>query len=69
MITMIERNNCGTALEILLNATNMHDRNCISQDFLVVHHMVILETINTYDSTHDIHALVLGRAQISLQAF
>ncbi|MFQ3184740.1 MAG: glutaryl-CoA dehydrogenase [Octadecabacter sp.] len=66
---MIERNNCGKALEISLNVPDMHGQNCISQDFLVVRHMINLETINTYDSTHDIHALILGLAQISLQAF
>ncbi len=69
MISMIKRNNCGKALEIARHARDMHGGNGISQEFGVIRHMVNLETVNTYEGTHDVHALILGRAQTGLQAF
>lgn len=69
MISMIKRNNCGKALDIARHARDMHGGNGISQDFHVIRHMVNLETVNTYEGTHDVHALILGRAQTGLQAF
>lgn len=69
MISLIKRNNCGKALEIARNARDMHGGNGISQEFPVFRHMVNLETVNTYEGTHDVHALILGRAQTGLQAF
>jgi glutaryl-CoA dehydrogenase len=69
MISMIKRNNCGKALEIARHARDMHGGNGISQEFQVMRHMVNLETVNTYEGTHDVHALILGRAQTGLQAF
>ena len=69
MISMIKRNNCGKALDIARNARDMHGGNGISQEFSVFRHMVNLETVNTYEGTHDVHALILGRAQTGLQAF
>lgn len=69
MVSLIKRNNCGKALEIARHARDMHGGNGISQDFHVIRHMVNLETVNTYEGTHDVHALILGRAQTGLQAF
>ena len=69
MISIIKRNNCGTALDIARWARDMHGGNGISEDFQVIRHMVNLETVNTYEGTHDIHALILGRAITGLQAF
>lgn len=69
MISMMKRNNCGKALEIARHARDMHGGNGISEDFQVIRHMVNLETVNTYEGTHDVHALILGRAQTGLQAF
>ena len=69
MISLIKRNNCGKALDIARAARDMHGGNGISQEFDVIRHMVNLETVNTYEGTHDIHALILGRAQTGLQAF
>lgn len=69
MISLIKRNNCGKALEIARHARDMHGGNGISQEFPVFRHMVNLETVNTYEGTHDVHALILGRAQTGLQAF
>ncbi|MEM9043294.1 MAG: acyl-CoA dehydrogenase [Pseudomonadota bacterium] len=69
MISIVKRNNCGKALEIARNARDMHGGNGISQDFPVMRHMINLETVNTYEGTHDVHALILGRAQTGLQAF
>jgi glutaryl-CoA dehydrogenase len=69
MISMIKRNNCGKALDIARNARDMHGGNGISLEFHVIRHMVNLETVNTYEGTHDVHALILGRAQTDLQAF
>ncbi|MGR3462738.1 MAG: acyl-CoA dehydrogenase [Roseovarius sp.] len=69
MISLIKRNNCGKALEIARHARDMHGGNGISEEFQVIRHMVNLETVNTYEGTHDVHALILGRAQTGLQAF
>ncbi len=69
MISMMKRNNCGKALTIARDARDMHGGNGISQDFPVIRHMINLETVNTYEGTHDVHALILGRAQTGLQAF
>ena len=69
MISIIKRNNCGKALEIARHARDMHGGNGIQEDFQVMRHMVNLETVNTYEGTHDVHALILGRAVTGLQAF
>lgn len=69
MISLIKRNNCGKALEIARHARDMHGGNGISEEFQVIRHMVNLETVNTYEGTHDVHALILGRAVTGLQAF
>ncbi|SFK60759.1 acyl-CoA dehydrogenase [Shimia haliotis] len=69
MVSIIKRNNCGKALEIARHARDMHGGNGISLEFGVIRHMVNLETVNTYEGTHDVHALILGRAQTGLQAF
>ncbi len=69
MISLIKRNNCGKALDIARIARDMHGGNGISEEFQVIRHMVNLETVNTYEGTHDVHALILGRAQTGLQAF
>ncbi len=69
MISLMKRNNCGKALTIARDARDMHGGNGISQEFGVMRHMINLETVNTYEGTHDIHALILGRAQTGLQAF
>ncbi len=68
-ISMIKRNSCGKSLEIARMARDMHGGNGISDEFHVMRHMVNLETVNTYEGTNDIHALILGRAQTGLQAF
>ena len=69
MISLIKRNNCGKALEIARLARDMHGGNGIDESFQVMRHLCNLETVNTYEGTHDIHALILGRAQTGLQAF
>ncbi len=69
MISVIKRNNCGKALDIARLARDMHGGNGISAEFKVIRHMVNLETVNTYEGTHDVHALIIGRAQTGLQAF
>jgi len=69
MISMIKRNNCGKALDIARMSRDMHGGNGISEEFQVMRHMVNLETVNTYEGAHDVHALILGRAQTGLQAF
>jgi len=68
-VSMIKRNNVGKSLDIARMARDMHGGNGISDEFHVIRHMVNLETVNTYEGTHDIHALILGRAQTGLQAF
>lgn len=69
MISMIKRNNCGKALDIARITRDMHGGNGISEEFQIMRHMCNLETVNTYEGTHDVHALILGRAQTGLQAF
>jgi len=69
MISLIKRNNCGKALDIARLSRDMHGGNGISSEFQVMRHMMNLETVNTYEGTHDVHALILGRAQTGLQAF
>jgi glutaryl-CoA dehydrogenase len=68
-ISLIKRNNCGKALDIARTARDMHGGNGISDEFHVMRHVVNLETVNTYEGTHDVHALILGRAQTGIQAF
>jgi glutaryl-CoA dehydrogenase len=69
MISLMKRNNCGKALDVARMARDMHGGNGISESFQVMRHMVNLETVNTNEGTHDVHALILGRAQTGLQAF
>ncbi len=69
LISLMKRNNCGKALDVARLARDMHGGNGISDAFPVMRHMVNLETVNTYEGTHDVHALILGRAQTGLQAF
>ena len=68
-ISLIKRNSCGKALEIARNARDMHGGNGIADEFHIIRHMMNLEAVNTYEGTHDVHALILGRAQTGLQAF
>ncbi len=68
-ISMMKRNNCGKALDIARIARDIHGGNGISEEYHVLRHAANLETVNTYEGTHDIHALILGRAQTGLQAF
>jgi len=68
-ISLMKRNNCGKALDIARMARDMHGGNGIADEFHVIRHMVNLETVNTYEGTHDVHALILGRAQTGIQAF
>ncbi|MFC0284676.1 acyl-CoA dehydrogenase [Camelimonas abortus] len=69
MISIVKRNNCGKALEIARMARDMHGGNGIHQEFHVMRHAQNLETVNTYEGAHDVHALILGRAQTGIQAF
>lgn len=69
MISLIKRNNCGKALDIARVARDMHGGNGISDEFHVIRHVMNLEAVNTYEGTHDVHALILGRAQTGLPAF
>lgn len=68
-ISIMKRNNCGKALDAARNARDMHGGNGISDEYHVIRHVMNLETVNTYEGTHDIHALILGRAITGLQAF
>jgi glutaryl-CoA dehydrogenase len=68
-ISLLKRNNCGKALDIARMARDMHGGNGISEEFHVMRVLANLETVNTYEGTHDIHALILGRAQTGIQAF
>lgn len=68
-VSLIKRNNVGKALDIARTARDMHGGNGISEEFQVIRHMVNLETVNTYEGTHDVHALILGRVQTGIQAF
>jgi len=69
MISMLKRNSCGKALEIARMARDMHGGNGIADEFHVIRHVMNLEAVNTYEGTHDVHALILGRAQTGIQAF
>ncbi len=69
MISLIKRNNCGKALDIARAARDMHGGNGISDEYHVIRHVMNLETVNTYEGTHDVHALILGRAITGIQAF
>ena len=69
MISLMKRNACGKALDIARQARDMHGGNGITDDYHVIRHVMNLETVNTYEGTHDIHGLILGRAQTGLQAF
>jgi glutaryl-CoA dehydrogenase len=68
-ISLIKRNNCGKALDIARVARDMHGGNGVSDEYHVIRHMMNLEAVNTYEGTHDVHALILGRAQTGIQAF
>jgi glutaryl-CoA dehydrogenase len=68
-VSLLKRNNCGKALDIARAARDMHGANGITDDFHIMRHMCNLETVNTYEGTHDIHALILGRAMTGIQAF
>ncbi len=68
-VSLLKRNNCGKALEIARVARDMHGGNGVSDEFHVIRHVMNLEAVNTYEGTHDVHALILGRAQTGLQAF
>jgi glutaryl-CoA dehydrogenase len=69
MVSLIKRNSCGKSLEIARTSRDMHGGNGVSDEFHVIRHMMNLEAVNTYEGTHDIHALILGRAQTGIQAF
>ena len=69
MVSLIKRNSCGKALDIARMSRDMHGGNGISDEFHVIRHVMNLEAVNTYEGTHDIHALILGRAQTGIQAF
>ena len=69
IVSLMKRNNCGKALDIARVARDMHGGNGIADEFHVIRHMLNLEAVNTYEGTHDIHALILGRAQTGIQAF
>ena len=69
MISLIKRNNCGKALDVARVARDMHGGNGISDEYHIIRHVMNLEAVNTYEGTHDIHALILGRAQTGIQAF
>ena len=69
MISLMKRNNCGKALDIARVARDMHGGNGIADEYHVIRHMMNLEAVNTYEGTHDVHALILGRAQTGLNAF
>ena len=68
-ISLMKRNNCGKALAIAREARDIHGGNGIAEEYHILRHAIILETVNTYEGTHDVHALILGRAQTGLQAF
>ena len=69
VISLLKRNNCGKALDIARVARDMHGGNGVADEFHVIRHVMNLEAVNTYEGTHDIHALILGRAQTGIQAF
>jgi glutaryl-CoA dehydrogenase len=69
LTSLLKRNSCGKALDIARNARDMLGGNGISDEYGIARHLVNLEVVNTYEGTHDIHALILGRAQTGIQAF
>ena len=69
MVSLVKRNNAGKALEIARTSRDMHGGNGISDEFHVIRHMLNMEVLNTLEGTHDIHSLILGRAQTGIQAF
>ncbi|MFL5265936.1 MAG: acyl-CoA dehydrogenase family protein, partial [Stellaceae bacterium] len=69
MVSILKRNNCGKALDIARAARDMHGGNGVADEFHVIRHVMNLEAVNTYEGTHDIHALILGRAQTGIAAF
>ena len=69
LISLIKRNSCGKALDIARSARDMLGGNGISDDYPIMRHMANLEVVNTYERTHDVHALILGRSQTGLSAF
>ena len=69
MISLLKRNSCGKSLDIARIARDMHGGNGVSDEYHVIRHVMNLEAVNTYEGTHDVHALILGRAQTGLQAF
>jgi glutaryl-CoA dehydrogenase len=69
MVSMIKRNSCGKSLDVARLARDMHGGNGVSDEYHVMRHVMNLEAVNTYEGTHDVHALILGRAQTGLQAF
>jgi glutaryl-CoA dehydrogenase len=69
MISLLKRNNCGKSLDIARAARDMHGGNGIVDEYHVIRHVMNLETVNTYEGTHDVHALILGRAQTGISAF
>ena len=68
-ISLVKRNSCGKALDIARMARDIHGGNGIADEFHVIRHVMNLEAVNTYEGTHDVHALILGRAQTGIQAF
>ena len=68
-ISLLKRNNCGKALDIARVARDMHGGNGIADEYHVIRHVMNLEAVNTYEGTHDVHALILGRGQTGIQAF
>ena len=69
MISIVKRNSCGKSLDIARMSRDMHGGNGVSDEYGVIRHLLNLEAVNTYEGTHDIHALILGRAQTGIQAF
>jgi len=69
LISLLKRNSCGKSLEIARTSRDMHGGNGVSDEYHVIRHVMNLEAVNTYEGTHDVHALILGRAQTGLQAF
>ena len=69
MISLVKRNNCGKALNIARDSRDIHGGNGISDEYHVIRHMMNLEAVNTYEGTHDVHALILGNHQTGLNSF
>jgi glutaryl-CoA dehydrogenase len=69
LVSLVKRNNCGKALDIARTARDMHGGNGVADEYHVIRHVMNLEAVNTYEGTHDVHALILGRAQTGIQAF